>query len=261
MSFKDHFSGHAGAYAKFRPDYPPALFEYLASLAPHRNVALDCATGSGQAARGLAEHFELVVASDGSVSQLQAAERHPHVAYIANLAEQMALREGTVDLVVAAQAAHWFDHDRFYPEVMRVLKRDGALALWTYGLACVEPQIDAIVRHFYNAVVGRYWPPERRWVESAYRDLPFPFRQIDTPQFELQLRWDLDSLIGYLGTWSAVQRYKRSTGQDPLPALRAEIAPCWGSPVEVKTVTWPLHLKVGRTDHAQAQPSGIRAAH
>jgi len=255
MSFKDHFSGHADAYAKYRPDYPTELFDYLASLTPHRNVALDCATGSGQAAVGLAEHFELVVACDGSVSQLQSARQHPHVAYIGNLAEQPALRDGTVDLVVAAQAAHWFDHDRFYPEVKRVLKRDGALALWTYGLAYVEPQIDAIVRHFYGDVVGSYWPPERRWVERAYRDLPFPFQQIDTPQFQLQLQWDLDSLSGYLGTWSAVQRYRRSTGQDPLPALRAEMARCWGSPVEMKTVTWPLHLKVGRAGPARLQRS------
>ena len=246
MSFKDHFSGHANAYARYRPDYPPELFEYLAALTNSREVALDCATGSGQAAIGLAKHFSLVVASDGSVSQLQNAEQHPNVAYVANLAEQPALRDGSVDLVVAAQAAHWFDHARFYSEVKRVLKGDGALALWTYGLAFVEPTIDAIVRHFYSDVVGSYWPPERRWVEGAYRDLPFPMQEVSAPTFELHLQWDLDSLIGYIGTWSAVQRYKRAIGQDPLPALRAEIAPCWGSPVESKAVTWPLYLRVGR---------------
>ena len=247
MSFKDHFSGHANAYARYRPDYPAELFAYLATLTPRREVALDCATGSGQAAVGLAEHFALVVGSDGSVSQLQNAERHPQVAYVGNLAEQPALRGGSVDLVVAAQAAHWFDHERFYPEVKRVLKSDGALALWTYGLAYVEPRIDAIVRHFYSEIVGAYWPPERRWVESGYRDLPFPMREVDPPSFELNLDWDLDNLIGYIGTWSAVQRYKRTTGEDPLPALRAEIAPCWLTPMATKRVTWPLHLRVGRT--------------
>ena len=246
MSFKDHFSGHANAYAGYRPDYPAELFTYLASLTPQRQVALDCATGSGQAAVGLADHFALVVASDGSVSQLQSAQAHPHVAYVANLAEQPALRDGSVDLVVAAQAAHWFDHERFYPQVKRVLKEGGAVALWTYGLAQVEPQIDAIVRHFYSDIVGSYWPPERRWVESAYRDLPFPLREVAAPEFQLNLEWDLDNLIGYLGTWSAVQRYQRATGEDPLPALRAEIAPYWPSPVAAKPVTWPLHLRVGR---------------
>lgn len=246
MSFKDHFSGHASAYAKYRPDYPAELFQFLATLTPRKEVALDCATGSGQAALGLAGHFSLVVASDGSLSQLRNAQRHPRVAYVANLAEQPALRDGTVDLVVAAQAAHWFDHERFYPEARRVLKNSGALVVWTYGLAHVEPQIDLIVQHFYSDVVGSYWPPERRWIENAYRDLPFPLREISAPSFELRLQWDLDSFINYLGTWSSVQRYKRDKGQDPLPALRAELAPCWGSPVATKTVTWPLYLRVGR---------------
>jgi SAM-dependent methyltransferase len=248
MSFKDHFSGHADAYARYRPDYPAELFSYLASLTPRREIALDCATGSGQAALGLANHFALVVASDGSVSQLQNAERHPHVAYVGNLAEQPALKDGSVDLVVAAQAAHWFDHERFYPEVKRVLRNDGALALWTYGLAYVEPRIDAVVRHFYDDVIGPYWPPERRWVESSYRDLPFPMREVNAPAFQLHLEWDLDSLIGYIGTWSAVQRYKRAIGEDPLPALRAEIAPLWPMPIHLKQVTWPLHLRVGRVN-------------
>ena len=248
MSFKDHFSGHANAYARYRPDYPAELFAYLATLTPQREVALDCATGSGQAAVGLAGYFSLVVASDGSVSQLQSAQQHPHVAYVGNLAEQPALRDGTVDLIVAAQAAHWFDHQRFYPEAKRVLKKGGALALWTYGLANVEPQVDAIVHHFYSDIVGTYWPPERRWVESAYRDLPFPLQEVSAPTFQLNLQWDLDSLIGYIGTWSAVQRYQRATGEDPLSALRAEIAPFWPSPVEAKAVTWPLHLRVGRAN-------------
>lgn len=246
MRFKDHFSGHANAYAKYRPDYPAELFEYLATLTPRRDVALDVATGNGQAAVGLSEYFALVVASDGSVSQLQNAEQRPNVAYIGNLAEQPALRAGCIDLVVAAQAAHWFDHARFYPEMKRVLRSDGVLALWTYGVAHVEPQIDAVVHHFYDGIVGAYWPPERRWVERAYRDLPFPMQEERAPEFQLELHWDLDGLIGYLGTWSAVQRYMGATGQDPLPALRAELAPCWGSPVEQRTITWPLHLKVGR---------------
>ena len=51
-SFKDHFSGHASAYAAFRPSYPPELFEQLAALNTRRERAWDCATGNGQAAVG-----------------------------------------------------------------------------------------------------------------------------------------------------------------------------------------------------------------
>jgi SAM-dependent methyltransferase len=244
VAFKDHFSGHAGSYARYRPDYPSELFEYLATLTPRHEVALDCATGSGQAAIGLAKHFDRVVAADGSVAQLRNAQAHPHVVYLANLAEQPALKDGSVDLAAAAQAAHWFDHARFHPQMRRVLRADGVLALWTYGLAFVAPSIDAVVRHFYDVVVGPYWPPERRHVENAYRDLPFPWRELPAPQFQLQLEWDLDDFIGYVGTWSATQRYTKVSGADPLPTLRAEIAPLWGS--GNRPVIWPLHLKVGR---------------
>lgn len=246
MAFKDHFSGHAGSYARYRPDYPSELFEYLATLTPRHEVALDCATGSGQAAVGLAKHFNCVVATDGSVAQLRNAQAHPHVAYLANLAEQPALRDGSVDLAAAAQAAHWFNHARFHPEMRRVLRADGALALWTYGLAFVAPPIDAVVRYFYDEVVGPHWPPERRHVENGYRDLPFPWRELTAPPFELRLDWDLDDFVGYVGTWSAVQRYTKVSGADPLPVLRAEIARLWGS--GHRTVVWPLHLKIGRPE-------------
>lgn len=244
MAFKDHFSGHASSYARYRPDYPAELFEYLATLTPRHEVALDCATGSGQAAVGLAKHFSCVVATDGSVAQLRSAQAHPHVAYLANLAEQPALQDSSVDLAAAAQAAHWFDHARFHPEMHRVLRPDGVLALWTYGLAFVAPAIDAVVRHYYDEIVGPYWPPERRHVENAYRDLPFPWRELSAPQFQLRLDWDLDDFIGYVGTWSATQRYTKVSATDPLPALRAEIAPLWGA--GTRPVVWPLHLRIGR---------------
>ena len=244
MAFKDHFSGHASSYARYRPDYPAELFEYLATLTPRHEVALDCATGSGQAAAGLAKHFSCVVATDGSVAQLRSAQAHPHVAYLANLAEQPALQDSSVDLAAAAQAAHWFDHARFHPEMHRVLRPDGVLALWTYGLAFVAPAIDAVVRHYYDEIVGPYWPPERRHVENAYRDLPFPWRELSAPQFQLRLDWDLDDFVGYVGTWSATQRYTKVSATDPLPALRAEIAPLWGA--GTRPVVWPLHLRIGR---------------
>jgi SAM-dependent methyltransferase len=220
------------------------LYDYLATLTPRHAVALDCATGSGQAAVGLARHFELVIATDGSVPQLRSAQPHPHVAYVGNLAEQPALQDRSVDLVAAAQAAHWFDHERFHPEMHRVLRPDGALALWTYGLTSIAPPIDAVVSHFYENVVGPYWPPERRHVENAYRDLPFPWREVTVPQFQLRLDWRLEDFIGYVGTWSATQRYTKVSAADPLPALRDEIAPLWGS--NSRPVVWPLHLRVGR---------------
>jgi len=246
MSFKDHFSGHAALYAKYRPDYPPELYDYLATLTSRRQVALDVATGNGQAAVGLAKHFDMVIGTDGSVEQLRNAQAARGVVYVANLAEQAAFRNDSIDLVTAAQAAHWFDHDRFYAQVRRVLRPDGALALWTYGLASIAPEVDAVVTDFYSGVVGEYWPPERSYVEAGYRNMPFPFSAVATPTIRQQLKWDLDALIGYLSTWSAVQRYTKARGSDPLVELRARIEPVWNSGGAVKSVVWPLHLRVGR---------------
>jgi SAM-dependent methyltransferase len=248
MSYHDHFSGHAQAYARYRPDYPSELFDFLATLAPRREFALDCATGSGQAAWGLAQHFSQVIACDASLAQLRTARPHAKIFYIANLAEQLALSDHSVDLVVAAQAAHWFDLERFHVEVRRVLRPRGALALWTYGLALVSPDIDAAVRDFYESVVGPYWPPERRHVESGYRELPFPWREQAAPAFQRVLAWSLDDFVGYIGTWSAVQRYTKARGEDPLPALRAQLAPLWNLGPERRSVTWPLHLRLGIAD-------------
>jgi SAM-dependent methyltransferase len=246
MSFKDHFSGHAALYAKYRPDYPAELYAYLATLTPRRDVALDCATGSGQAAVGLANYFAAVIGTDGSVAQLLSAQVAPRVAYVGNLAEQPAFRDQSIDLVTAAQAAHWFDHERFYPQVRRVLRPQGALAIWTYGLAVISPQIDAVVSDFYSRVVGEYWPAERRYVEAAYRNLPFPFEEVAAPAMQLELKWDLDALIGYVSTWSAVQRYMKSRGVDPLGELRERLEPAWNSGEKLRSVLWPLHLRVGR---------------
>jgi len=246
MAFKDHFSGHAALYAKYRPDYPRELYAYLATLTPSRQSALDCATGSGQAAVGLAQHFNQVIATDASIEQLAHSIAHPRVRYVANQAEQPAFKASSFDLVTAAQAAHWFDHERFYAGARHVLRSDGALALWTYGLATVSPDVDALVHDFYENIVGEYWPVERRHVESGYRSLPFPFREVATPPFELQLQWDLESLMGYFATWSAVQRFIKARGQDPLPALRERLLTYWPKPEESRRIVWPLHLRVGR---------------
>ncbi|MBS0395286.1 MAG: class I SAM-dependent methyltransferase [Proteobacteria bacterium] len=245
MSFKDHFSRQAGDYGRFRPRYPAALAAHVAALAPGRGLALDLATGNGQAALDLAEHFERVLASDASAAQLGHAVAHPRIQYLRHTAERLPLAAGVADAVVAAQAAHWFDFGRFYPEVRRVLRPGGVVALWTYETFRVDAAVDACVDRFYREVVGRYWPPERRYVEEGYRTLPFPLEELAAPPFELTHAWTLERAIQYLGTWSAVDRYRAARGSDPLPALAAELAPLW-PPGEERPVRWPVHLRMGR---------------
>jgi len=246
-TFKDHFSAQSAAYSRYRPGYPRELIAFVASCAPGRALAVDCATGNGQAAVALAEHFDKVVAVDASRAQIEKAAVHPRVEYVCTMAENLPVADGAVDLVVAAQAAHWFDFERFYAECRRVLAPGGAFAAWTYEKFRVDPEVDAIIDRFYTGVVGPYWPPERRYVESGYRTLPFLWRDTPAPEFLLETRWDLDQVMGYLATWSAVQRYKDAHDRrDPLPDLRAQLAPLWPVDGAARLVAWPIHLRVGR---------------
>lgn len=246
MSFKDHFSGHAAAYRDARPDYPDELFAYLASLTPAHELAVDCACGNGQASAGLARHYAHVVANDASVEQLRQSAHHPQISLLACTAERQALRAGTADLFAVAQAAHWFDFERFYPEVKRVLKADGVLVLWGYGLASVDAAIDTVVQAFYTDIVGPYWPPERSYLENEYRTLPFALREMPARAMSMTRAWTLDEYLAYIETWSAVQRYRSARHADPMPELRSRLASLWNSGSARRSVEWPLYLRVGR---------------
>lgn len=243
-SFKDHFSGQSGAYRQFRPDYPPTLFEWIASAAPARRLAIDVATGNGQAACGLAAHFEHVIATEPSPAQLREARPHPRVEYRQEAAEAISAAPGSVDLVTAAQAAHWFDWARFTAVVRRALRRDGVIAVWSYHNCLVSAAIDRLVADFSRDVVGPHWPRERRIVEEGYASLVLPFSPIEVPAFEMTTRWDVAAMLGYLGTWSAVRRSRARTGRDPLSLLAGPLADAWGT--GLRPVRWPLTLLAGR---------------
>jgi len=245
-TFRDHFSASSPQYARFRPGYPRALFEWIASEAPARGRAWDCATGTGQAALGLADDFAHVVATDASRAQLAAARRHPRVSYVRTTAEAPGLAAGCADVVVAAQAVHWFDMPAFFRAAASVARPGGLVAVWTYAALGISPPIDARIDAFYTGVVGPYWPPERRLVEREYRDIELPFAPVDAPALTLELPMTLDALAGYLGTWSATQRYREAEHRDPVPALIAELALLWGDPASARLTRWPLAIRAGR---------------
>ena len=244
--FADHFSNRAADYALYRPDYPEALFEFLAGQAPHVRLSWDCATGSGQAAVGLARHFQMVVATDASAAQIRSASRHPAVRYAVAAAERAPLAAGSAAAVTAAQALHWFDRPRFWEEARRVLVPGGVIAVWSYHGFHVTPEIEEVVYRYYRDIVGPYWPAERVLVERGYGSLEFPFDPVRSPELALEKRWDLAAVIGYLRTWSATQRYEAERGEDPLLRIREELVTAWGSPDTVRTFRWDLDLRVGR---------------
>lgn len=245
MSFKDHFSSASGDYAAFRPSYPDALFVWLAGQCRDHEVAWDCATGSGQAATGLARHFRQVIATDASAEQIAHASGPENIVFRVAPAESSGLANRSIDLITVAQAAHWFDLPAFYAEVRRVLKPKGLIALWGYGRLVLPGKLDEPFEHFYSGILGTYWPPERKLIDDGYRDLDFPFEEIRAPEFFIEVEWNLPRLLAYLSTWSAVKRYEADNGHGPLPSLESSLARHWQEPNQPLLLKWPLFVCAG----------------
>lgn len=249
MAFNDHFSGHASGYASARPHYPAALFDWLAGQCAHRGLAWDAGCGNGQAAIALAGCFESVFASDPSADQIAAAETHPHIRYAIEPAERCSLPDRNADLVTVAQAMHWFDVPRFQAEARRVLVPGGVFAAWTYAQSRVTPAVDAVFDRLHDRLLEGYWPAGREHVIDGYRTLPFAFaRCADVPAFEMRCAWTLPHYLAYLRSWSASQRYLHGTASDAIALIEPDMSAAWGDPMQVRTVTWPLTVHVGRVD-------------
>jgi ubiquinone/menaquinone biosynthesis C-methylase UbiE len=227
-------------------------------LVRYRNLAWDCATGNGQAAVFLSEYFEQVIASDASKEQIENAHPRDNIRYEVFPAERTTLADNSVDLITIAQALHWFDLDEFYKEVKRVLRKDdnggdtngsGVIAAWAYGLHSISTEIDNITYLLYEDILGSYWPKERKIVENRYQGISFPFQEIDMPVFQIELDWTLSELIGYLYTWSSVQKFIKKNNSDPIKQIYDDLAAAWGDKNtwhKRRRVVWPIYIRVGR---------------
>jgi SAM-dependent methyltransferase len=254
MSFKDHFSNHADLYAKARPHYPGALFDWIAAEAPARDCAWDAGCGNGQASVALARRFGRVIATDPSAQQIDNAVAHLHVEY-RNEPRDLSAKDGgyhtsidahSVDAIAVAQALHWFDLPAFIAEVRRVAKPGALFAAWCYANCSVTPAVDAVIAHLYDDILGAYWPPERTLVDEGYASLDIPFAPVAAPAFEMRVDWAARQLLAYLASWSAAQRHLKATGQDAVAAITDELLAAWHDPEHVRPVRWTLGMRAGR---------------
>lgn len=238
---------HGGrAYARFRPEYPPQLAGFLASLVSDKRLAVDVGCGNGQLTRLLAPYFDAVVGLDPSAEQIANAVSGERVTYRCAAAEQLPLSDGSASLVTAAQSAHWFDLPAFYQEVRRVAVAGGVLALISYGVLRVGPALDGRFQRFYREEIGPYWPEERKLVDSGYATIDFPFEALTQPHLEMRLEWCLAEFLGYLGTWSAVRRAREAGRDELLENFVDEISSLWGGENNRHVIAWPINMRVGR---------------
>jgi SAM-dependent methyltransferase len=189
--------------------------------------------------------FPRVIATDPSAEQIAAAEPHPHVEYRCEPAEASTLADASVDLAVAAQAAHWFEWPRYVAEVERVARPGALVALVSYGILRVDGEAGREITHYYRNVVGPYWPAGRKHVENGYRELAWPWPSVDAPAIDMTAEWTRDELAGYVTTWSATVKLVDKVGPAPFEEFRTRLAEVWPDG-ERRTVTWPLAIRLAR---------------
>ncbi len=246
MARPNHFLSGSSGYAQHRPTYPPAFAEALARLCQSRGTALDVGCGTGQLSVLLGDIFAGVVATDASPEQIAHATPHPKVRYLVSPAEEVCTPARSVDLVVAAQAAHWFDLPAFYAAARQMAAPGAIIALVTYGVMTIDDPVDARFQQFYRHEIGPYWPAERRHVERGYADLDFPFAELPFPRSAIERDWTLDQLLGFVDTWSATRQAGAAGAEPVVLAFRSELRALWGDPARTCRVAWPLAGRIGR---------------
>lgn len=240
----DNFSRQAGNYARYRPGYPGTLFKFILGNVKEWRTAWDCATGNGQTAIMLAGFFERVFATDISQQQLDHAYHAPNIFYSRQPAEQTDFPNDSFDLITVSQALHWLKFEKFYAEVNRVARPQGWIAAWVYSLVRISPPVDSIIEKFHYSILGDFWDPEREYVNNKYLTIPFPFREIETPDFAMEYEWTIEQLGGYLNTWSALQKFISVNNNNPVENILEEIKPYWIT--QQKKVVFPVHLRMGQ---------------
>lgn len=245
MSFADHFSSQASDYAAARPHYPADLFDHLLERVGERAVVWEVACGSGQATVDLALRFDQVYATEPSEAALALAPALANVEYAQATAEASGLDPASVDLVVVAQAMHWFDQSAFFAEVERVLRPGGVLAVWCYQDVQLPAELAPLHRPFAERIDSS-WPPQRALIDNGYADTDWPYGALEVPEFRLLAEWPLPRLLGYFRSYSAVVRYRQAHSVDPVAELEAELAPAWGDPQQRRQIEWPLKVFLRR---------------
>ncbi|KAI3816308.1 hypothetical protein L1987_16001 [Smallanthus sonchifolius] len=253
------FDKQAEAYLDSRPTYPADWYSMLADRTSFHSLAWDVGTGNGQAAIGVAEHYEQVVATDVSEAQLKLAMPHPRVRYVQtplSLSDDELVKliggENCVDLVTVAEAVHWFDHPRLYSVVNRVLRKpDGVFAVWGYNDAAITPEMDAALKRFNDTAIP-YWNKNIKYLFDGYKTLPFPFESIGLGSEGRPLKVDIpkelsfDGVLGMLKSWSAVATAKER-GVDLLGGdVVQQLEDAWGDSKLVRHVVYKGFMLAGK---------------
>ncbi|CAG8549932.1 268_t:CDS:10 [Funneliformis caledonium] len=239
MSTFAHTDYNSSAYNAFRPNYGQNLYDKIFSFHKSHNgkfnTALDIATGTGQVSSELSNSFDKVYATDISSTMLQNAIQKSNIAYSISTAEDLSqFRSNSIDLITAAQAAHWFEMEKFYKESFRVLKPHGTLAIWGYSINVLKdyPIVRQLMRNLVTDEdkLGPYWDKGVDTISNLYKDFKFPEEMFQNIKWEiykgdensdveplLEVCWTIPQFTKYMKTWSAYKNYLKANPNSPDP--------------------------------------------
>ena len=213
---------------------------------------IDLGTGHGLVARTLANHFDRVIATDISPGMIQQAksaipeDQCSNLEFVQASAESLTFtKDKSVDMVVAGQAAHWFDYPRLFAELKRTMKPGGTLAFWGYTdqVFVDYPRATKMLQEFAYSMdkdaLGPYWqqpgrsivqgrlqaiqPPEDEWTVKRMEYEPGTSgRRTGRGTLLMEQRMTLAHNMEFVRTWSSFHgwqethpdRKKRSAGGD-----------------------------------------------
>ncbi|HEY2955368.1 MAG TPA: class I SAM-dependent methyltransferase [Candidatus Eisenbacteria bacterium] len=221
MNPRGRFSGRAGDYVRYRPDYPEAALDaILEGLGdPALLTAADVGAGTGISARQLASRGVRVLAVEPNLEMRAAAGAHALIECWDGAAEATGLAPSSVRLVLCAQAFHWFRAREALAEFHRILEPGGRLALMWNS----RDRSDPLTRGYVEAIhaVNGEHPAELRPFDPGSiaagglftppQELRFPHRQT----------LDLEGLVGRAASASYVPR--EGPGFERLRALLEEV--------------------------------------
>jgi SAM-dependent methyltransferase len=219
------FADVAGAYERARPGYPEEAVRWL--VGDESRDVVDLGAGTGKLTRSLAALGHRVIAVEplGEMrAELETAL--PDVTAVAGSAEAIPLPDASADVVTSAQAFHWFDHAKALPEIARVLRPGGRLALVWNSRDDRDPWMARLSEIIGNETV-------QEWDVSPVIGEGGIFGPVETVEFSFVQELDRDGLLDLVLSRSYLAK---------LPPAERE----------------PVLEEVGRLYDATAGPDGVR---
>lgn len=241
------FNTKSNDYESARPVYPRELFEFLKRECYSTETAWDCACGTGQVSKSLVNYFNKVYASDINENQILNSFKSESVNFSVQKAEETTFSDSFFDTVCVAQAMHWFNLEKYFREVKRVLKTGGVFACWGYSFFKIEPDIDKVVKEILLDPIKPYWSSRNKILWDKYKDVTFPFKHIQTPEIEMNQIWTKSQLLDYVKTWSAYKRYMEDSSIDIGNIFMEKTRDIWPVDKE-RNVKMDFSLYLGRNE-------------